>query len=120
MIKGINAQGMFTQVTGGSPGSNYYQTGQPMSGMTRYYNNNLEVYDGNMWQQVSSSYASVGLSAVAEDAINWAIGKMNEERHYKELAEKHPAVKAALDNLKRAEQQLTTTIILSKDEETAT
>jgi hypothetical protein len=120
MIKGINPQGMFTQVSGGSPSGNYYQTGQPMSGMTRYVSNNLEVYDGSSWQQIGSSYASIGLTANAEAAINWALSKMNEEAELEKLSSEHPAVKAAYDNMKRAAEQLKATIILSKEHDNQT
>lgn len=118
MIKGLNSQGRYMTVSGGSPSSTYYQNGQPMSGMTRYCNNNLEVYDGNMWQQIGNSYATVGLTPDAETAINWVLTKMHEEADLKKLSDEHPAVKAAYENFRRAEQQLKATIILSKDEET--
>ena len=117
MIKGISG-GRYMIVSGGSPSSTYYQNnGAPMAGMTRYYNNNLEVYDGNMWQQIGNSYATVGLTTDAETAISWALTKMAEEANMKSLSEEHPAVKAAYENFRRAEEQLKATIILSKDEE---
>jgi hemerythrin superfamily protein len=43
--------------------------------------------------------------------------KMAEDAKLEELSKKHPAIKAAYENLKRAEEQLKTTIILSKDEQ---
>ena len=118
MIRGITQQGMFTQVTNGSPSSTFYQTGQPMSGQVRYYNNELEVYDGSIWHRINGSYATVGLLPSAEAAINWALAKMNEEANFKQLSEEHPAVKIAYENMKRAEEQLKVTIHLSKDEQT--
>ena len=42
---------------------------------------------------------------------------MAEEANIKSLSEEHPAVKAAYENFRRAEEQLKATIILSKDEE---
>lgn len=109
---------MFVQVTGGNSGGVYYDTTRASAGMVRYHNNELQVYDGNSWLSISSSYASVGLTSPAESAINWALGKMNEEQTILQYAKDHPAVAAAYENLKRAEEQLKITMILSKDEET--
>ena len=120
MIKGISQNGRYMMVSGGSPSSTYYQNGQPMSGMTRFYNNNLEVYDGNMWQQISNSYATVGLTPDAENAISWALDKMAEERKIIELAKTNNAVKLALDNLNKAKEQLTITTILAEEHEQTT
>jgi len=116
MIKSLTQQGMFTQVSNGSPGSTYYQTGQPMSGQVRYCNNEFEVYDGSIWHKIQGSYASVGLTSTAESAINWALGKMNEENKLQKLSNEHPAVKIAYENMKRAAEQLEITQILSKEE----
>ncbi len=43
---------------------------------------------------------------------------MHEEQEMKALAEKHPAVAIALENLNKAQQQLKATIILSKEYQT--
>lgn len=115
MIKGLTA-GTFLQVDNGNVSGVYLSTNNmPMTGMTRYYNNNLEVYDGQVWQQVPSSYAHVKLSDSASSAIQWALNKMAEEAELNKLAENHPAVQAALENVKRAEEQLKATVILSKE-----
>lgn len=108
-------------VSGGSTSStNYQNNGAPMAGMTRYYNNNLEVYDGNMWQQIGNSYVTVGLTPEAEELLDWARQKRNEELEIKNLIQNNPAVKAAYENLKRAEEQLKITTYLAKDEEKTT
>lgn len=88
------------------------------SGQLRYHNNVLQVYDGNLWQNLSTSYADITLSDSAISAIKWAQNKMNEEIALEILSKENPAVKIALDNFKKAEEQLKTTIILSKDEQT--
>ena len=118
MIKSINGLGHIV-VTGGSSSSPYVNThsGQPLVGMVRYHNNNLEVYDGNSWLQISGSYATIDLSVTANAAITWAMNKMAEEAQLEKMAAEHPAVKAAYENMKRASEQLKATIILSKDEE---
>lgn len=120
MIKGITQSGRYSMVSGGMPSSTFYQNGQPMAGMVRYYNNELEVYDGNMWHRVANSYATVGLTPEAEELLDWAKQKRNEELDIQLQAKNNPAVKVAYENLKRAEEQLKITTILSKDEEQTT
>jgi len=118
MINGINASSPHIQVTGGESSGMYYNTSGMSAGMVRYYNNGFQVYDGMTWLTIANNYASVGLTASANDAINWAIQKMQEDRELQELAKKHPSVKAAYESVQRAQEQLKTTIILSKDEST--
>jgi hypothetical protein len=45
---------------------------------------------------------------------------MQEEQELKRLAENHPAVAMALENLNKSQEQLKATIILSKDYEKST
>lgn len=59
----------------------------------------LEVYDGSMWYELRSSPFFVNLSNDAEQAIDWAQKKMQEETRIKALAEKYPAVKDAQERL---------------------
>ena len=125
MIKSISSNGRYMTVNGGTPSSTYYQNGMPMAGMTRYYNNNLEVYDGSGWVQIGNSYATVGLTSEAEEILDWAREKRRQEEAMFPLPSDHPAVRIAKENLNRAkaevmraEEQLKATIILSKDEQT--
>jgi hypothetical protein len=78
---------------------------------------NLDVWDGTTWKQIAFSHPTISLNSSAVEAISWAMTKMAEDAKLEELSKKHPAVKAAYENLKRAEEQLKTTIILSKDEQ---
>lgn len=59
----------------------------------------LEAYDGYSWRIISNPNTTVGLSAEAEEAMEWAIKKMHEERQIQELAEKYPAIKDAKEKL---------------------
>lgn len=121
MIRGISGSNN-VMVTGGSSSGPYVNnhSGQPLIGMVRYYNSNLEVYDGSVWLTIGGSYVTVDLSSSANAAINWAMNKMSQEAHIESLAEEHPAVKAAYENVKRAKEQLHATIILSKEHDTTT
>jgi hypothetical protein len=88
-----------------------------MVGQVKYnpVNQYLEVYDGTNWQTLPSSYATIQLTGEAESLLDWARDKRNEELRLKAMADDHPAIKLALDNLNKAKQQLDATIILSKD-----
>ena len=109
-------------VNNGSSFMPYVKMSNPSAGMTRYNGNNqsMEVYDGASWLQFASNHATIELTGTANAAITWALAKMSEEAQLERLAAEHPAVKAAYENMKRAAEQLKTTIILSKDEQTTT
>jgi len=117
MIKDIISSGPFVQVAGGGGYTPYINMNTPSAGITRWNGatQSLEVYDGSSWMVISSSVATVGLNNDAVRAITWANKKIAEETELEKLAEEHPAVKIALDNLERAKQQLDATIILSKE-----
>ena len=96
----------------------YVNNNNTSAGMVRYNNGNMEVYDGTTWLLMTGSVATVGISPIAEAAIEWAMKKMQEETEMEHLASQHPAIRAAYEAFKRAGEQLKTTIILSKDEKT--
>lgn len=121
MIKGISSIGRYTQVTGGMAGTTYVNnySGQPGVGNMRYNpsSSSVEVFDGNVWQQMGTSYASVGLTQEAETLLDWAREQRNKQWEYEAKAKDHPAVKNALDALVRAQDQLDLVYKLSKDYE---
>ena len=75
----------------------------------------MEVYDGSGWLQFTNNHATIDLSVNANAAIVWALTKMVEEAELEALAQKHPAVAAALENLNKAKEQLRVITILSKE-----
>jgi hypothetical protein len=122
MIKGITQGGRYITVTGGNPTNPYISPGSQSAGMMRYNTNmnNVEVYDGQSWKEISANYASITLTPDAELLLDWARKKRDEEIEMQALAYNHPAVKIALDNLEKAKLQLDATIILSKEHDTST
>ena len=116
MINSLHSISEFIVLSGSTQGSiripEVYGSGQ-----VRYHGNVFQVYDGNCWQNLSTHYADITLSDSATAAIKWAQNKMNEEITLEALSKENPAVKIALDKFKQAEEQLKTTIILSKDEQ---
>jgi len=122
MIKGINGSG-FINVSGVYSNSIYvdnYKLQQGLAGQVRYNGNDFEVNDGNSWKQLVGNYAQIDMSHQAQDAFQWTIKKMAEEREAQELAKDHPAIQIALDNLEKARQQLNATILLSKEHNEST
>jgi hypothetical protein len=107
-------------VYGGNSPMPYVNMSNPSAGMVRYNGNKqcFETYDGASWLIIAANQATVDLSGSANAAIEWAMSKMAEEAELQRMADNHPAVKAAYENMKRAAEQLRTTIILSKDEQT--
>jgi hypothetical protein len=122
MIKGISPTGRYISISGGNSSGPYISPGSTGAGMVRWNSNmsQLEINDGNSWLALSTNYASVGLTEEAICILDWANKKMVEELQIIALADKHPAVAIALENLNKVKQQLDATIILSKDHEKTT
>ena len=109
MIKAIHTSGKYIQVIGGS--ANTYISAQPGSqgvGNLRFNTSGqrLEVYDGMTWLELNMPHASVGLSGVAEEAIDWVQQQMAEEKRLKALAKEHPAVADALEAVEQAQERV--------------
>ena len=106
-------------VNGGNAFMPYVNMSNHSAGMMRYNGSSqsIEVYDGASWLQIASNNVSIDLSGSANAAIMWAMTKMAEEAELQKLANDHPAIRAAYEEFKRAEEQLKITIILSKDEQ---
>jgi hypothetical protein len=68
MIKGINSSGRYLTVSGGTASNPYISPGSVGAGMMRYNPNMncIEVNDGNSWQQLGVSYATVELNPDTE------------------------------------------------------
>jgi hypothetical protein len=104
MIKGLMGnQGVI--VSGGNTALPYVSPNpnNPMTGMIRINNTELEVFNGNSWQTISSSYATVSLDADTQSVIQWAKAQQQMSFRRLELAEKNPALMKALEAVKRAE-----------------
>lgn len=97
MIKSINAVGKYLGVMGATPPHTYInsQSGLQGVGNVRYNTTNqvFEVFDGNMWMQLSMAHAQIGLSQEAESILDWARHKRAEEERIMKLADEHPGIK---------------------------
>ena len=105
MIRNITS-GYGIHVTNNNFSTPYIDSTRPSAGMVRYINNNLEVYDGNSWLIMQSSYPQVELTSDVQSVVSWAKMKMAEEERIRELAAKHPTVADALEAVRQAEEQV--------------
>ena len=107
MIKGLFGSGA-VMVGGGDTSVPYIdmRTETPMQGIIRVWGTEMQVYDGSSWKPLSSSYATVKLTPDAEELINWARQKRDEELRLKTLAEKHPTVADAVGAVEQAKTNL--------------
>jgi hypothetical protein len=75
----------------------------PMTGMIRINNTELEVFNGTSWQIIFSSYATVSLDQEILDVIQWARTQRTMAMNRLTLAQNNPALMKALEAVKRAE-----------------
>ena len=104
MIKNLTGVCGLT-VSGGSPSFPYIpqNSSNPIQGMIRVNNQDLEVFNGSNWQQLSTSYATVSLDQEILDVIQWARAQRTMALNRMTLAQNNPALMKALEAVKRAE-----------------
>lgn len=124
MIKTINGSGRYIMVNGGFPATTYINSnpGYMNVGDVRFNPNmqRLEVYDGNMWVEINSSHAGIGLTPDAENALDWAIKKQREEYMLEQKAKDNPAIADLLNQRKKIDEQIQVIEILTKDNKVGT
>jgi len=119
MIKGLQGISGIT-VSGGNTALPYVgpNPNNPMTGMLRIHNTELEVFNGSVWQMLSTSYATVGLDQDVLDLVQWARKRRDEESKWYALASSNEAVRIALEQLEQAKTRLELTAILAREYET--
>ena len=75
----------------------------PLTGMLRINNTDMEVFNGSSWQTISSSYATVSLDQETQDLLAWAEAQRTMQLNRLTLAQNNPALLKALEAVKRAE-----------------
>jgi hypothetical protein len=105
MIKGLTGVCGLT-VSGGNTALPYVgpNSNNPMTGMIRINNTELEVFNGTSWQMISSSYATVSLDQEILDLLQWARAQRTMQMNRLTLAQNNPAMLKALEAIKRAEE----------------
>ena len=118
MIKNISPGNGITINNSHSSWPTFYNsvqnTGNNLIGQMRYNGSsqNIEVFDGNSWLIMNSSYPTVELSPHVQAVVAWAQTKMAEETRIQELAAKHPTVADALLARDRAEDAVKIAVAL--------
>jgi hypothetical protein len=120
MIKTVNGAGRYVMVQGGFPATTYINTGSGYMnvGDVRFNTNmqRLEVYDGQMWIEMNTSHASVGLTPDAEMALDWALRKMREDLELEYLAKSNPTIADLINQKKELDDKIKMVQILMKEE----
>lgn len=75
----------------------------PMTGMLRINNTDMEVFNGSSWQTIAASHATVSLDQEILDLLQWARTQRTMAMNRLTLAQKNPALFKALEAVKRAE-----------------
>lgn len=91
---------------------------QPMTGMVRYHNNQMQVYDGNCWLQLGGGMATVDLTTRTKTVLEWAEHEMLKQQKYQALAKSHPAVADAMETVRIAQEKLKVIATLVEEEKT--
>jgi hypothetical protein len=110
MLNGINSSGRYINVTGGNSASyvpKNYNNGF-MQGDMRYDLDSqcIKVYDGNSWQSMVGSMATVELTYEAESLLDWARKKKDEEMLLEKQAQEHHTIKDLVDQIKQKQDQI--------------
>ena len=107
-------------VNGGFPSNTYINTSSGFMnvGDVRYNTQmqRFEVYDGQMWLEINSSHASVGLTPDAENAIDWAIKKRQDDLALEELAKTNPTIADLVSQKKELDGKIKMVQTLMKEE----
>ena len=107
-------------VQGGMPAHTYINSssGYMNVGDVRYNTSiqRLEVYDGNMWVELNTSHASVGLTPDAERALDWANRKIEEEAELDRLAASNATIADLVNQKKELDDKIKMVQTLMKEE----
>lgn len=105
MIKGLQGVTGIT-VTGGNTALPYVgpNPNNPLTGMIRINNTDLEVFTGASWQMIFSSYATVSLDQEVLDVIQWARTQRQLQLNRETLVKNNPALQKAYEAVQRAEE----------------
>jgi hypothetical protein len=104
MIKGLmGGQGIV--VNGGNTSVPYVNQNHsnPMQGMIRVWGSDMQVFDGNSWITMSTSYATVELDGNTQSLLKWVEVQRTMALKRMEAVQKNPALTKAFEAIARAE-----------------
>jgi hypothetical protein len=124
MLKTVNSMSRYMMVNGGTPATTYITSGPGYMnvGDLRFNTNtqNLEVYDGQIWRELNTSHASVGLTPDAEMALDWAMKKRIDEMALEQKAKDNPAIADLLKQRNTIDEKIKVIEILTRDSQVGT
>ena len=84
----------------------YISPGAEGAGQMRYNtrSNNMEVWDGVTWKELSMAYTSVDLNYEAQELLKWARETRNKELAREARIRSNPALRKAYEAIQRAEE----------------
>jgi hypothetical protein len=120
MLRTVSGAGRYVMVQGGMPAHTYINSssGYMNVGDVRYnvQMQRLEVYDGQIWIEISTGHASVGLTPDAEIALDWANKKRNEELALEQLAKSNTTIADLVNQKKELDDKIKMVQTLMKEE----
>ena len=98
MIKNIYSSSNHIQIGQGLGSVPPISPGAQSAGMLRYNTNSntMEVYNGVAWFSIETT-ADISLSPMAQQAMDWAMKKMEEDLRLQSLMARHPGLKELND-----------------------
>ena len=110
MLRTVSGSGRYMMVSGGMPAHTYINSssGYMNVGDVRYnvQMQRLEVYDGQMWLEINTGHASVGLTPDAERALDWANQKIREEAELDRLAASNATIADLVNQKKELDDKI--------------
>ena len=120
MLRTVSGAGRYVMVNGGMPAHTYINSssGYMNVGDVRYnvQMQRLEVYDGQIWIELSTGHASVGLTPDAERALDWANRKIAEEVELDRLAASNATIADLVNQKKELDDKIKMVQTLMKEE----
>jgi hypothetical protein len=114
MIGQIYASGPWLQGGGGSSLPYLSTNNNPMQGVLRIANGQLQALDGTNWFTISTGAAQIDTTTETKEVLMWALGKMQEEKRLEELAKTNPTVADSMQTYKDAEAKLKMVLVLAE------
>jgi hypothetical protein len=104
MIKGLMS-GPGVNVNGGNTSVPYVNQNNtnPIQGMIRIWGSDMQVFDGNGWTNLSTSYATVELNAHTQSLLQWVETQRTIALKRMEAVQKNPALTKAFEAIVKAE-----------------
>ncbi len=111
MLNRINTGGRYITVTGGDSTtyvSKSYNSNTFMQGDMRYdlESQCIKVWDGQNWQAIVGSNATIDLSYEAQTLLDWVRRKKDEEYLLEKQAQESPVIKDLVDQIKLKQEQI--------------